>query len=62
VVNAKNKKSQVPAIRREDFEAITHVSAECVGLIAPVLYLNKKFSDIFQVKNVQYLLQEVSQR
>jgi len=50
-------------IKKEDFlEICTGLSEQTIELIEPLLYLNVKFSDIYQVKHLFSLFKETSIR
>ena len=38
------------------------LNTEVIEPLEPVIYLNPKFTEIYQVKNVMYLLNDVQQR
>ena len=58
LVKSKNKQSEVSVIRKADFLQIVanltqiDLSPSILQLFEPLVFLNPKFSDIYQVKNI----------
>ena len=62
LVKSKNKQSEVSVVSKTDFLRVTGLSAATIEPLESVVYLNPKFTEIYQVKNVFYLLTEVQLR
>ena len=62
LVKSKNKQSEVSVVSKSDFLRVTGLKASTIEPLEAVVYLNSKFSEIYQVKNVFSLLSEVQMR
>ena len=59
LVKSKNKQSEVSVIKKADFLKATGISADAIAPFEPLIFLNQKFQEIYQVKNCIIMLAEV---
>lgn len=62
LVKSKNKQSEVSVIGKQELMQQLDLKAEVIEPLEPVVFLNSKFTEIYQVKNVMYLMSDVHQR
>ena len=63
MVKSKNKQQTVDVIRKADFLGICQgLSEPTIAAIEPMVYLNPKYGDLYQVKNLGFLFNEVGTR
>lgn len=59
LVKSKNKQSEVSVVKKSSFLEATGISEQMMAAFEPLIFLNAKFGDIYQVKNAIILLAEV---
>jgi len=62
LVKSKNKQSEVSVVGKQELIQQLSLTADVIEPLEPVIYLNPKFTDIYQVKNVMYLMSDVNTR
>lgn len=62
LVKSKNKQSEVSVVGKSELLTALGLTADVITPLESVVYLNPKFTEIYQVKNVLYLLSEVHAR
>ena len=60
IVKTKNKQQTVDVIRKAEFLGICQgLSESTIAAIEPLVYLNPKYGELYQVKNIGFLFNEV---
>ena len=61
IVKTKNKQQTVDVIRKAEFLGICQgLSESTISAIEPLVYLNPKYGELYQVKNIGFLFNEVA--